>query len=1219
MLSTKVVDSRKKTSNGDGRLLQEIEALGQALYLNKNSSNRAISSSNSSDVRSKSVGKTHYPNEMKSKTKVGKEESLLKDKKGSIWNWKPLKAFSNIRNRRFNCCFSLQVHSIEGLSPNFNDVSLCVYWKRRDGLLKTRSYKVFQGMVDFEETLSYNCSIYGSGNGPHHSAKYEAKHCLLYASVVTAPELDLGKHRVDLTRLLPLTLEELFEENKSGKWTTSFKLSGKAKGSTLNVSFGFLIIGDDGADSRSRRNSVEPMSSKLNRLSTAKSVTTYDKSSARGSLRRTESLSGYPNQRSRPTSRSLDVKVLHEVLPTARSELSSSMSLLYKKLEEGELDSPTYSKPEFEVFSEDVELLKPKAEVDTFSEDPEPVKLKPNSEIYPKHVESLKPKLDSQILSKHIEPIKPESDMDLVSEHIELREPESVSWSDSEKETLINEAEETDFTVIEQGIEMSTKEMVKVEEIAVNAADDIAVFVPEFEEFNSVEMEKLKTESDPSPVDECASEYGGEASACHDKETNLFTDESAIAELESAFQTFSHFDSAGFDSPPAKSELAEQGHYLEAKSNYKAKLGRSLSMDAATESVACDFLDMLGIEHSPFVSSDSDPESPRERLLRQFEKEALAGGNRFFDFDIGMEEMGEDVGYNAPTVSGWGDHSEDFELSSIVQAAEEEHLRATEMLTSKTRAKMLEDLESESLMREWGLNEKAFRSSPPNSAGGFGSPIHFSPEEPLELPPLGNGLGPFVQTKDGGFLRSMSPSLFRNAKHSENLVMQVSSPVVVPAEMGSGIMDILQGLASVGIEKLSMQASKLMPLEDITGKTMQQVAWEATPSLEAPEREYLMQHETEVGNARSGKRKTKGRNSTPLKRDLGSEYVSVEDLAPLAMDKIEALSLEGLRIQSGMSDEDAPSNISPKAFGEISALQGKRANMTGSLGMEGAGGLQLLDIKDNGNEVDGLMGLSITLDEWMRLDAGIVDEEDQNSERTSKILAAHHANCSDMINGGWEGGKRKGKSSKKCGLLGNNFTVALMVQLRNPLRNYEPVGTPMLALIQVERVFVPPKPKIYNTVPRQRNIEEEEEDDDTEQIPRDEKVDEIIEDKKEEETIAQFKITEVHVAGLKTAPGKKKIWGTPTQQQSGSRWLLATGMGKTNKSPFMKSKAVAKSSSSSSSSQATTTTTVQPGETLWSISSRVHGTGSKWKELAALNPHIRNPNVIFPNEKIRLC
>lgn len=354
-------------------------------------------------------------------------------------------------------------------------------------------------------------------------------------------------------------------------------------------------------------------------------------------------------------------------------------------------------------------------------------------------------------------------------------------------------------------------------------------------------------------------------------------------------------------------------------------------------------------------------------------------------------------------------------------------------------------------------------------------------------------------------------------------------------------------------------------------------------------------------------RRKKGKHSSNLTSSIGdmdSEYVSLDDLAPLAMDKIEALSIEGLRIQSGQSDEEAPVNISSQSVGEFSALAGMRAKSSGSLGLEGAAGLQLLDIKDNSGDVDGLMGLSITLDEWMRLDAGIVDEEEQDSSRMSKILAAHRANSTEFVSGGWKGDKRGGKgSSRKCGLLGNNFTVALMVQLRDPMRNYEPVGTPMLALIQVERVFIPPKPKVYKNVSLNGNSEEADEP----ELPLKEKKEEK---KEEEEVVPQFKITEVHVAGLKTEPGKKKLWGTTTQQQSGSRWLLASGMGKSNKHPFMKSKAVPKSPQ--------VTASVQPGDTLWSISSRIHGNGAKWKELAALNPHIRNPNVIFPNETIRL-
>ncbi|KAF2287179.1 hypothetical protein GH714_038621 [Hevea brasiliensis] len=250
---------------------------------------------------------------------------------------------------------------------------------------------------------------------------------------------------------------------------------------------------------------------------------------------------------------------------------------------------------------------------------------------------------------------------------------------------------------------------------------------------------------------------------------------------------------------------------------------------------------------------------------------------------------------------------------------------------------------------------------------------------------------------------------------------------------------------------------------------MQQVAWEAAPSLEGPERQSSLQHELEIGQEVS------------------------EDLAPLAMDKIEALSFEGLRIQSGLSDEDAASSISAESIGEISSFQGKGINFSGSLGLEGAAGLQLLDIKDSSNDIDGLMDLSLTL-----------------------------------MNG--------------CGWI-------LVILLRDPLRNYEPVGTPMLALIQVK-------------------LKDEEK-------------------ASEEEEIPQFCISEAHVTGLKTEPSKKKLWGTTAQQQSGSRWLLANGMGKSNKQPFTKSKTI------SIKPATPLTKNAKRGDKIWSISSHILGSGSK--------------------------
>ncbi|KAJ1439891.1 NT-type C2 domain [Sesbania bispinosa] len=1174
-------------SSNKTKLLKDVETINKAMYLDRSSSRNSISGASS---RSKSTGKSLLP-DPKSRPKGSNNndvDNLQKDKK-SIWNWRPLKALSHIRNKRFNCSFYLHVHLIEGLPSNFEDSSLSVYWKRRDGVLVTRPAKVIQCVAEFEEKLTYTCSVYGSRNGPHHSAKYEAKHFLLYASLINAPELDLGKHRVDLTRLLPLTLEELEEEKSSGKWTTSFRLSGMAKGAVMNVSFGYMVVGDGTSAIRDSHNASNVVTTpRQNSLALMmKSDVKPKQLDGSSSMRRAGSLQNFTSQYS---SRAADeVKDLHEVLPSSKSALASSIDILYKKFDEEKECSPPYNEPELDLFIENVEPIKPDAfaSSDLGKEKPE------------EHAGD-----DGNTC-----PVQEKPELDAFLENLETVKPDGCHLLDSRKENH-QECQDNEFFVVDRGIELSPNEPVKQVESIIKAPEDASTLDSmcsydttgiQVSSEDNIKSDSLDEANDSSKDQAVVDEF-----AC--KEDGLDTNE-LLQELESALNSVSELEAVALESPKI----------MEAKSENKMR--KSHSLDDVTESVASEFLNMLGIDDSPMgLGSESEPESPRELLLRQFEKEALDGGFSLFDFDAEYDNEA-DGGYDVSTGSEQWNFSEGIKSSSLLQDLQKEHLVEFQDVKNKQRAQMLEDLETEALMREWGLNEKDFHHSPPKDYAGFGSPIHLPPEEPPTLPPLAEGLGPFLQKKDGGFLRSMNPSLFSSAKSGGSLIMQVSNPVVVPAEMGSGIMDVLQCLASVGIEKLSMQAKELMPLEDITGKTMQQIAWEAMPVLEGTESQCHLQHDSITGqDSTCMQMDLKGTpsalkpgklSSSSMANQTSSEFVSLEDLAPLAMDKIEALSMEGLRIQSGMSEEDAPSNIVAQSIGDMSALQGKGIDNSGSLGLEGAAGLQLLDVKESSDGVDGIMSLSLTLDEWMRLDSGEIDDADNISEHTSKLLAAHHANSFDFMRGISKGEKRRGKG-RKCGLLGNNFTVALMVQLRDPLRNYEPVGTPMLALIQVERVFVPPKQKIYCGVSEVRNNNDE--DDESEIVAKVEMKETKKEEKSpEEEGIPQFKITEVHVAGLKTEPQnqKKKLWGTSGQQQSGSRWLLANGMGKNKKPSLMKSKVASKSS-------APVTTKVQPGDTLWSISSRIYGTGAKWKDLAALNPHIRNPNVIIPNDTIRL-
>lgn len=116
---------------------------------------------------------------------------------------------------------------------------------------------------------------------------------------------------------------------------------------------------------------------------------------------------------------------------------------------------------------------------------------------------------------------------------------------------------------------------------------------------------------------------------------------------------------------------------------------------------------------------------------------------------------------------------------------------------------------------------------------------------------------------------------------------------------------------------------------------------------------------------------------------------------------------------------------------------------------------------------------------------------------------------------------------------------------------------------------------------------------------------------KENSRFEEFKITEIHVAGLNCEPGKKQLWGTRTHQQSGCRWLHSSGLGKINKNPLLKSSAIVRSSSRM-------TRKLRSEDTLWSISSHVHSEGDKWKDLSMLNLHARNPDIVFPDETIRL-
>ena len=711
----------------------------------------------------------------------------------SIWNWKPLKALSNIRNRRFDCRFTLQVHSVHGLSSSFNGDALCVRWKRniQELGLCTRQVIVSQGIAKFDETLEHKCDIYVSRSGPHHTTKYQARQFVLYVSVVGKPEIDLGKHRVDLTRLLPLTLEEL-EEGSSGKWSTSFKLWGKGKNACLNVGFGFSVLGNgDLHDSGGRKKIEADGQVTLRKSGSAQFRKRPSRSTEVSPISISENLNGDEeiNVNRRDNRVGETRRVLDGLFPVDEltliesgkrgkegddhmSEISAKEEVEGVMVEHGEISVlGDVDVKDWRSDEEDKKVdaitngddIEERAGEDEDDEDEEKIEAQTSeNDIAAREV-------PVTVYDRHWREKKDDDDVDDDLEKVDawkklmddIEERPGEDEDDEDEEKIEAQTSENDIAAREVPVTVYDRHWREKKDDDVDD-DDI------------VGREEQKTVSNERVEDQRHGDHHldhHDVAADHsDEEIDTFLNQINESDGEISFFDLDYQEDSSSDTDLLLHELESALEKLplsESEENENQSFGEdsyeeSNYMDDVAESVTSEFLSMLDLEDSPI---DSNPESPRERLWQEFRSESLLDLESIFDQKL-----------------------EDFDLSSFIEDAE------AEVFEHESRGRVLEHEEAEALMHELGFNEDSFRNSP----------VDFSTKN----------VGPLLRTKDGGFLRSMKPSL----------MMQVSSPVVVPAEIGSSAMEILGSLASVGIEKLSVQASKLMPLEDITGKTIQQFA-----------------------------------------------------------------------------------------------------------------------------------------------------------------------------------------------------------------------------------------------------------------------------------------------------------------------------------------------------------------------------------------------------------
>jgi hypothetical protein len=193
---------------------------------------------------------------------------------------------------------------------------------------------------------------------------------------------------------------------------------------------------------------------------------------------------------------------------------------------------------------------------------------------------------------------------------------------------------------------------------------------------------------------------------------------------------------------------------------------------------------------------------------------------------------------------------------------------------------------------------------------------------PPVVPDLGRGIGPAVQTRDGGFLVSMNPFDLPLASRDgpPKLAMQVSRPFVLPGVMAATGFDVLHKMAAAGgADEVRDRVASLGGMDNITGKTPEQVGFEGIAAAV-------------IGGRRTEGASSSAARSVRLVRKLAtalsegrSERVStgiwtagddpetLEEVLAFSLQKLETMAVDALAIQAEMADEDAPFEVSAAA------------------------------------------------------------------------------------------------------------------------------------------------------------------------------------------------------------------------------------------------------------------------------------------------------------------
>ncbi|KAL3845908.1 hypothetical protein ACJIZ3_003311 [Penstemon smallii] len=308
-------------------------------------------------------------------------------------------------------------------------------------------------------------------------------------------------------------------------------------------------------------------------------------------------------------------------------------------------------------------------------------------------------------------------------------------------------------------------------------------------------------------------------------------------------------------------------------------------------------------------------------------------------------------------------------------------------------------------------------------------------ESEVYLPDLGKGLGCVVQTRNGGYLAAVNPlDSYMSRKDTPKLAMQMSKPLILQSNKTG--FEVFQKMAAIGIEELTSEIISLMPIDELMGKTAEQIAFEGIASAIIQGRNKEGASSTAARAIASVKSMASAMNNGRKERistgiwNVSEEPLTIDEILSFSMQKIENMAVDALKIQADMAEEDAPFDVSP--------LDAKTTTPSGKV-------------------YDHLMASAVPIEDWIETEI---------------------------------------------------ITMTLVVQLRDPIRQYEAVGAPMIALIHA--TGVDKEPVRYNE--------------------------------------KRYKVRSLQVGGIRVRTSESKsVFDSEKQRLTALQWLVAYGLGKAGK------------------------------------------------------------------------